>query len=110
MLEEALCNPICLSMSNGYCPYHFEAWPCFENIELPAEKGTATAYSSLETQYFPTASFILVQTSNQWNWKLCDQVYGGSRCDKTVELVSTFGYEYQIFLPHNPLLWKLQTH
>ena len=63
MLEEALCNPICLSMSNGYCPYHFEAWPCFENIELPAEKGTATAYSSLETQYCPIASFILVQTS-----------------------------------------------
>ena len=46
MLEEALCNPICLSMSNGYCPYHFEAWPCFENIELPSEKGTGSVFKS----------------------------------------------------------------
>ena len=58
----------------------------------------------------PHCKFYFGSNFQKWNWKLCDRVYGGSRCDKTVELVSTFRYEYQIFLPHKPILWKFQTH
>lgn len=47
------------------CPYHFEAFLCFEKIELPAEKGMATVFKSSNTitLRWPIASFILVQPS-----------------------------------------------
>ena len=31
------------------CQYQFEAWPCFENIELPAKKDTASVFKSSNT-------------------------------------------------------------